>query len=98
MKIITDIEYKEITPEQLAEAFWDMDDDKQARFFGHLGACALASSKRGEFGSYLDLDMQLWNAARKCTGNGLRVMECFSQIHTEERLARLQPYTLVHTA
>jgi len=31
------------TPEQLAEAFWAMDSRQQARFFGHLGACALAT-------------------------------------------------------
>ena len=29
--------------------------------------------------SYLPLDMQMWHAKRKCSSNGARVMECFSQ-------------------
>jgi len=79
MKVLADI--PPLTPEQLAEAFWDMDDEQQAKFFSHLGACVLATkdSLTGQTQSYLPLDMQMWHAKRKCSSNGARVMECFSQ-------------------
>lgn len=38
MKIFKTIEVDvDITPEQLAEAFWEMDMHQQAEFFNHLG-------------------------------------------------------------
>lgn len=55
----------DLTPEQLAEIFWQMDDDQQARFFGSLGACALATPApySGDVGTYFCLDMQMFAAA-----------------------------------
>lgn len=54
----------DLTPEQLAEAFWALDSDRQARFFGHLGACALATP--GPFdrkpGSWFGFDWQMYHA------------------------------------
>jgi hypothetical protein len=42
MKVLVNetIEIDEVDPEMLAEAFWDMDSDKQARFFNHLDKIA----------------------------------------------------------
>ena len=80
-----------LTPEQLGEMFWQLDDSEQARFFGSLGACALASPEAftGKLGSYFNLDMQMFWASRKCTPNGLRVMELIGQ---QAPVDRLQPY------
>lgn len=84
-------EIPRLTPEQLAECFWEMDDSEQGRFFGSLGACALASpepfSKKP--GSYFGLDMQMHYTKKHCTPNGLRVMEIIGQTSSVDRL---QPY------
>lgn len=81
----------DLTPEQLAELFWQLDDDQQARFFGHLGACALGTPApfTKELGSYFGLDMQMYMAMKKCTPNGKRVIEIIGQMASQERL---QPY------
>jgi hypothetical protein len=86
----TIIELPKPTPEQLAEAFWQMDDTEQARFFGSLGACTLAEkcAFNGERGHYFPLDFQMHMASRHCTPNGLRVMQIIGQQQTEN----LQPY------
>ena len=80
-----------LTPEQLAECFWSLDDKQQARFFGSLGAQALGTPApfSKELGSYFGLDMQMFSASRHCTPNGLRVMELIGQSTSGERL---QPY------
>lgn len=80
-----------LTPEQLAECFWALEDTQQARFFGSLGALSLATPTpySGEYGSYFPLDMQMFSASRKCTSNGLRAMELIGQSCSGERL---QPY------
>jgi len=84
-------EIKDLSPEQLAECFWQLDDTQQAKFFGHLGCCALGTPApyTGKVGEYHGLDLQMWFASRHCDGNGLRVMECFSQTASADRL---QPY------
>lgn len=80
-----------LTPEQLAEAFWALDDSEQARFFGTLGACSLATTNLfvKKPGSYFPLDFQMYNCATKCTPNGLRAMELIGQNTSGQRL---QPY------
>lgn len=89
MKITAEI--PDLTPEQLAECFWAMNDEQQARFFGSLGACALATPTwfSGKLGSYWPLDMQMLSASSHCTPNGLRVMEIIGQSASGQRL---QPY------
>jgi hypothetical protein len=84
------VELPKPTPEQLAEAFWQMDDTEQARFFGSLGACALAEkcAFTGKAGHYFPLSFQMYMASRQCTPNGLRVM----QIIGEPVCEHLQPY------
>lgn len=80
-----------LTPEQLAECFWSLDGQQQARFFGSLGALALGTPApfSKELGSYFGLDMQMFDASRYCTPNGLRAMELIGQNTSGERL---QPY------
>jgi hypothetical protein len=80
-----------LTPEQLAEAFWALDDREQARFFGTLGACSLGTTNCfvKEPGSYFPLDFQMYNASVHCTPNGLRVMQ---MIGDNTSGTRLQPY------
>ncbi len=80
-----------LTPEQLAEAFWDLDDSEQARFFGTLGACSLGTINCfvKEPGSYFPLDFQMYMCSTKCTPNGLRVMQLISD---NTACQRLQPY------
>ena len=58
------IPIESLTPEMLAEAFWAMDSDQQAKFFGHLGACVLATPApfTGELGSWFPLDWQMYTA------------------------------------
>lgn len=87
----------DLTPEQLAEQFWNLDDTQQGKFFGHLGCCALGTPApyTGKVGEYHGLDLQMWFASRKCDGNGLRVMECMSQTVSQERL---QPYLVGNQA
>lgn len=89
--MIVTAEIPKLTPEQLAECFWSLDDSEQARFFGSLGACALATPTwfGGDVGSYFPLDMQMYSASEKCTPNGLRVMEIIGQSSSQQRL---QPY------
>lgn len=89
MKVTAEI--PPLTPEQLAELFWELSDAEQARFFGSLGACVLATPApfSGEFGHYFGLDMQMCFAASHCTPNGLRVMEIIGQQASGQRL---QPY------
>lgn len=80
-----------LTPEQLAECFWALDDTQQARFFGSLAACSLATPTpySGDYGSYFPLDMQMFSASQKCSPNGRRAMELVGQACSGERL---QPY------
>lgn len=80
-----------LTPEQLAEAFWALDDTEQARFFGTLGACSLGTTNCfvKEPGSYFPLDFQMYNCSTKCTPNGLRVMQLIGDNTAQQRL---QPY------
>jgi hypothetical protein len=84
-----------LTPEQLAELFWQLDDKEQARFFGTLGACALATPDpfTKQVGSYFPLDFQMYMASTHCTGNGLRVMQLFGD-QSSGMPDRLQPYLL----
>ena len=58
------IPLESLTPEMLAEAVWAMDSDQQAKFFGHLGACVLATPApfTGELGSWFPLDWQMYTA------------------------------------
>lgn len=69
----------EITPEQMAELFWGMDADQQAKFFGHLGVVALATPApfTKELGSFFGLDWQMYHAAISAHSTPLakRVME-----------------------
>lgn len=59
-----DVPIQSFTPEVLAEAFWEMDSTQQARFFGHLGACALATPAAftGEMGSWFGFNWQMYMA------------------------------------
>jgi len=84
-----------LTPEQLAELFWQLDDSEQARFFGSLGACALATPYpfSQQVGSYFPLDFLMYMASTHCTGNGLRVMQLFGD-QSSGMPDRLQPYLL----
>lgn len=95
MKITAEI--PNLTPENLAECFWELDDKEQARFFEQLGNLSLATpcpySKK--VGSYFGLDMQMCYAAEKCSGHALRVMEIIGQYgYGEEK--RMQPYLLAN--
>ena len=91
MKIQSEIEIKDLTPEHLSEGFWNLVDKDQARFFEHLGNLALATTSpfSKQVGSYFGLDMQMCYAQDHCSGNALRVMEIIGQINSPERL---QPY------
>jgi len=40
MKVIIGNEIKDLTPEILAKAFWNMDSTEQSRFFNHLDEIA----------------------------------------------------------
>lgn len=40
MKVIIDEKIQELTPELLAQAFWNMGSDEQARFYNELDAVA----------------------------------------------------------
>ncbi len=54
----------DLTPEQLAEAFWALDSNHQACCFGHLGACALATPCVFDRkpGSWFGFDFQMYHA------------------------------------
>ena len=58
------IPLESLTPEMLAEAFWAMDSNQQAKFFGHLGACALATPApfTKELGSWSAFNWQMYHA------------------------------------
>lgn len=89
--MIVTAEIPPLTPQHLAELFWQLSDTQQADFFGHLGACALSTPTpfTKELGSYFGLDMQMFAAMKECTPNGKRVMELIGQMASGERL---QPY------
>jgi hypothetical protein len=53
--IKTIMENNGITPEILAELFWDMNDKEQTKFFNHVGRLANSSELWIQF-SYLDCD------------------------------------------
>lgn len=80
-----EIELPQLTPEQLAEMFWQLDDSEQAKFFGSLGAMTLATSD-----GYAKLDMQMCYVSQSdiLTPNGARVMEL---IGSWSKGLRLQP-------
>lgn len=84
-------EIKDLSPEQLAECFWQLDHREQARFFERLGCCALGTTTPfgGQVGSYFGLDMQMCYTASEASGNALRVMECIGQ---QVEPSRMQPY------
>lgn len=75
-----EIEFPKITPSQLAEIFWEMDDAEQAVFFNHVGTMALTTSAYGMIGSFVPLDMQMFATAKHAnmTPLGIRVMECIN--------------------
>ena len=91
MKVTAEI--PDLTAEQLAECFWSLDDSQQANFFEQLGVLALSTpcpySKK--VGSYFSADMQMWYAAKHCSGNGLRMMEIIGA-NANSFNERLQPY------
>lgn len=91
MKVTAEI--PDLTPEQLAECFWSLDDSQQAKFFEQLGVLALSTpcSYSKKVGSYFPLDMQMCYAANHCSGNALRVMEIIGS-HANGYSERMQPY------
>lgn len=91
MKLQSEIEIKDLTPEHLAECFWNLDHHEQARFFERLGCCALGTPTpySKEVGSYFGLDMQMYYTQQEASGNALRVMELIGQGSSHDRL---QPY------
>lgn len=75
MKVTAEI--PDLSPEQLAECFWSLDDSEQAKFFEQLGVLALSTPApfSKQVGSYFGLDMQMCYASSHCSGNALRVMD-----------------------
>ena len=91
MKVTAEI--PDLTPEQLAECFWSLDDSQQAKFFEQLGNLALSTPclYSNKVGSYFPLDMQMCYTSHHCSGNALRVMEIIGS-HTNGYSERMQPY------
>jgi len=85
-------DYK-VTPEQLAQVFWEMDDREQAAFFNHLGVLALATPApfSKEIGSWFAFDWQMYHAGTHATALplGRRVMEIIGESASG---ALLMPY------
>lgn len=95
MKITAEI--PDLTPEQLAECFWSLDDSQQAKFFDYLGVLALSTPTpfTKNVGSYFGFDMQMCYAAEKSSGNALRIMDIIgshARYDTFEASERMQPY------
>lgn len=88
MKITTEVEIKDLTPEQLAEAFWDMDNLDQAKFFNRLASCVLASPAPygGSVGTFYPLDVQMYEVAKECLPSGKRAMEMIGESTYGHRL------------
>ncbi len=74
MKI--ELEIPKYTPEQIADMFWNMDADEMARFFGSVGALALAE-KHGYFSLYSQICAA--TESPRLTPNGARVMEIIGE-------------------
>lgn len=72
-----------ITPEQLADLFWEMDDEKQAAFFNHLGVIALSAPApfSREVGGWSAFDWQMYHAAihTKALPLGRRAMQIIGE-------------------
>lgn len=93
-----------MTPQLMAELFWSWDDEDQARFFGHLGACALSTPApwTNELGTFAGLDSQMYGAAgADCmTPLGARVMEIIGEAVSGQRLQAYkienEPKTMNH--
>jgi len=68
MKILLNdqIELDELSPEMIAEAFWELDDTQQAKFYNHLAD--LASEWN------LSMQMQYITDNKELTLGGRRVM------------------------
>ena len=63
----------EITPEQLAEMFWEMDDSDQAEFFHSLFIVS----------DFQLLDTQMYGVGKLATEYGLRVMHLIGKYGEE---------------
>lgn len=53
------VKNNEITPEILAELFWEMNNEEQSKFFNHIGTLASSSELWMQF-SYLSCDTYGW--------------------------------------
>lgn len=85
MKTLPDILLKDfsLTPAQLADKFWAMDDQQQAEFFHELGVHALSTPApfSRDLGSWFGFDWQMYHAAThtKSSAIGRRVMEIIGE-------------------
>lgn len=70
-----------LTPAQLAEIFWHLDDTEQGRFFDELGTLVLATPSPfvREIGSMFGLDWQMYHAHLKATALGQDAMRRISE-------------------
>lgn len=76
-----EIDLPKLSPSQLAQLFWEMDDGEQAIFFNHLGSLALSTpTMSNAIGSFNGIDMQMYCAAKHANmlPLGIRVMDCIN--------------------
>ncbi len=82
-----------ITPDQLAEMFWALDDREQADFFNQLGVLALSTPApfTREIGGWFPLDWQMHCCAvhAQALPLGRRAMEIIGE---NSHAQMLQPY------
>ena len=97
MSLSVQVPLSSLTPEQLAEAFWDMDADQQAKFFNALGVLALGTKSpfSDHVNSWFPLDWQMYHASKSphALPLGKRAMEIIGQQFSGELL---QPYLIEH--
>lgn len=97
MSLTAEIPLSAITPEQLAEAFWGMDADQQAKFFNALGVLVLGTKSpfSNHVNSWFPLDWQMYHVSISpyALPLGKRAMEIVGQQVSGELL---QPYLIAH--
>ena len=70
-----------LTPADMAELFWAMDDEEQGKFFDELGTLVLSTPSPflRDIGSMFGLDWQMYHASQKATALGQDVMRRISE-------------------